>query len=524
MKTALEKKSIIKKTIQVGANTLASRILGLAREILLMRYLGLGVFADGFTVAFMLPNSLRKIFAEGALTSAFVPTFITLFKKEGRQQANALTTLSFIFFELVLLVFCALVMWKAHFTATIFAPGFSETQIEATVLSLRILMPFIFFVSVSALLSGAMQAVHHFFVPAFSQVILNIVFVGALIVCIKHTLSVEYLCFAILGAGALQCLMHVVKYFQLGFAFSWWDKETLKYFFQVIGKFFLCFLSMCVMEINLMVDQGFASYLPVGTVTLIKYANRFMGIPLGVFAVAFSTILLPHFTHIKMENPEKLKFYFMESVKLILWVTIPASLILGYLSTEIFQTLFVSVSPIFPVDRIGEAGMILIGFLLGLCFFSINKILFNLFFTFHDAFYPMIISVIATLFNVASNYYLMKVWGSFGLAISTSFSGFLQMSLAFIFLKSQHNLSLDLKEISNFLLRYSLQIIALITPFYFLYPLLYGHIKTLSYGYFFTQSFGFWAWICPLGGIFLMTLYATHKWFGLSLYFLDRRA
>lgn len=522
MKTALEKKSIIKKTLQVGANTLVSRIIGLAREIFLMRYLGLGVLADGFTVAFMLPNSLRKIFAEGALTSAFVPTFITLFKKEGREQANALTTLSFIAFESALLVFCALVMWKAHFTAQLFAPGFSESQLEATVLALRILMPFIFFVSVSALLSGAMQAVHHFFVPAFSQILLNVVFVGALIVCIEQKLSVEYLCFAILGSGALQCLMHIVKYFQLGFSFGWWNAETLKYFFQVIGKFLLCFLSMSVMEINLIVDQRFASWLPTGTVTLIKYANRFMGIPLGVFAVAFSTILLPHFTHVKMESPEKLKFHFMESTKLILWITIPASLILGYLSTEIFQTLFVSVSPNFPVERIDEAGMILIGFLLGLCFFSLNKILFNLFFTFHDAWYPMVISVIATAFNFVSNYYLMKILGSFGLALSTSLSGFLQMSLAFIFLKTQHNLSLDVKEISTFLMRYILQVLVFIVPFYYAYHYLYAYIATTHYAYFFTQSFGFWAWICPLGAIFLGLLYGTHKQFGLSLYFLNK--
>ncbi len=522
MKTVLEKKSILKKTALVGLNTLASRILGLAREILLMRYLGLGVFADGFTVAFMLPNSLRKIFAEGALTSAFVPSFIALFKREGAEKANALTTLCLLVFETVLLLFCALVMWKAHFTAQLFAPGFSANQIEATVIALRILMPFIFFISTSALLSGSMQAVHHFFIPAFSQVLLNIVFVGALVVCIAQKLSVEYLCFAILGAGAVQCVMHIIAYFRLGFGFRWWDKETLRYFGQVIGKFFLCFLSMCVMEINLAIDQGFASYLPTGTVTLIKYANRFMGIPLGVFAVAFSTILLPYFTHIHMETPEKLKFYFVESAKFIIWVTLPATLILGYLSAEVFQTLFASVSPTFPVDRIPEAGMILIGFLSGLCFFALNKILFNLFFTLHDAWYPMIISLIATVCNFGTNYCFMQWWGSFGLALSTSLSGLIQMVLGLYFLNKKHALTLDLKEFFLFLLRYTIQIVFCIMPFYWLYVWIYGVIQKTPYAYFFTQSFGLWVWVCPLGLLLVGLLYSTHQLFGIKVYFLDK--
>jgi len=489
-----------------------------------MRYLGLGVFADGFTVAFMLPNSLRKIFAEGALTSSFVPTFIALFKKGGKEKANSLTTLAFIVFESFLLVFCALVMWKAHFTAQLFAPGFSADQLDATVIALRILMPFIFFISTSALLSGSMQAVHHFFIPAFSQVLLNVVFVGALIVCISAKLSVEYLCFAILGAGAVQCAMHVIAYFKLGFGFKWWDQETLRYFFQVMGKFFFCFLSMCVMEINLMIDQGFASYLPTGTVTLIKYASRFMGIPLGVFAVAFSTILLPHFTHVHMEAPEKLKFYFVESAKFILWVTLPATLILGYLSTEVFQTLFASVSPTFPVDRIPEAGMILVGFLAGLCFFSVNKILLNLFFTLHDAWYPMIISAVATVGNFVTNYYFMQWWGSFGLALSTSLSGFIQMTLALYFLQKKHALTLNIREMGEFLGRYIIQIALCMMPFYWVYPRLFAFIETLPYAYFFTQSFGLWIWVCPLGLLLVGLLYSTHQLFGIKLYFLDKAA
>ena len=153
MQEILSKQSILKKTVQVGGNTLVSRFLGLTREILLMRFLGVGVVADAFTAAFLIPNSLRKIFAEGALTAAFVPTFIKVHQKEGREKADALMSLAFLAFEGSVLLLCAIVMWKAEVAISIVAPGFSQEQVAATIPCLRILMPFIFFISSSALLS-----------------------------------------------------------------------------------------------------------------------------------------------------------------------------------------------------------------------------------------------------------------------------------------------------------------------------------------------------------------------------------
>lgn len=521
MKALLEKNSILKKTAEVGGNTLLSRIFGLVREILLMHYLGIGVLADGFTTAFMLPNSLRKIFAEGALTAAFVPSFITIFKKEGKDQANSLTTLCFVFFESALLLFCVFVMWKASATIRFITPGYSEDQVAATVPALRILMPFIFFISTSALLSGALNSVNHFFVPAFSPVLLNSVFIIALLCCTRWALPVEYLCWAVVLGGFVQCLLHIYAYYKEGFSFEWWNAKTLVYFSQIVGKFILCFLSMSVMEVNLFIDQRFASFLTVGSVTLLKYANRFMGIPLGVFAVAFSTILLPHFTRLKMETPEKLNFYLAESVKFVLWITIPVALLMGFFSTQIFQTLFASVSSHFPAEKVFEAGTILIGFLVGLCFFSLNKVLFNLFYSFHDTRVPMFISVVATVFNIIGNYYLVDSFGGFGLALATSLSGVLQTILALGFLAAYHNLSLSLSEVGTFLFRYVIQLFFVLLPLYYIYPPLYRFFAELSYGKFLTKSFGFWLWAGPLCLLVLVVLYLTKRMFGVKLYFLD---
>jgi len=516
------KKSILAKTFQVGLNTFVSRILGLAREILVMRFLGIEVFGDAFTTAFMLPNSLRKIFAEGALTAAFVPSFLTLAKKEGKEEADRLMTLSLVFFETLLLVVCALVMWKAEATIGMIVPGYSPEQVAATVPLLRILMPFIFFVSVSSLLAGALNSVHHFFVPSFGPVLLNMVFIGAVLACLEYRWGVEYLCWMILGAGALQCALHIFTYFHLGFSFALWNAITLRYFSQIVGKFLLCFMSMSVMEVNLFVDQAFASYLVVGSVTLIKYANRFMGIPLGVFAVAFSTILLPHFTRVKLDNPERLNFYLVESMKFVFWVTIPATFLLCFLSEQVFLTLFASMTDKFPADRVVEAGYILVGFMFGLCFFSLNKILFSLYYSFHDMWYPTVISIIATLCNVVANYYLVGLWGGFGLALATSLSGFIQTVLCLYFLSVKHKFSIDYKAIIEFLQVYILQVAVVLVPLWAIYYKLFQEIQNAKYGIFFTEKIGFWLWAGPLVLIAYIALYCMRNLFGMRLYFLER--
>jgi putative peptidoglycan lipid II flippase len=521
MKAVSDKRSLLKKTLEVGGNTFLSRMLGLAREILLMRYLGVGILADAFTTAFMLPNSLRKIFAEGALTAAFVPTFITIFKKEGKDQANQLTTLSFLVFETVLILCCALIMWKAQATIAFITPGYSPEQVAATVPLLRILMPFIFFISTSALLSGALQSVSHFFVPAFGPVLLNVVFIGGVLFCLNGSYPPEYLCWAIMGGGVLQYVMHIVTYFRLGFSFALWDAKTLIYFTQIVGKFLLCFLSMSVMEVNLLIDQSFASYLPAGSVTLIKYSCRFMGIPLGVFAVAFSTILLPHFTRLKLEQPEKLDFYLNEAIKFVFWVTIPATLIMMFFSSDIFLTLFASHSSKFPAHRVAEAGTILVGFMAGLCFFSLNKIIFSMYYSFHDTYYPIIISVIATALNFISNHFLVGILGGLGLAISTSFSGLVQTILGLFFLCTVHKFAIQFKELGWFLLKYSFQVICGLLPFYLLYPYVYNFMSSFKYSFFFTKSFGFWIWVGPLIILIYGLLYATRNLFKMNLYFLD---
>ena len=125
----MNKKSIIKKVIGVGSSTLASRMLGIVREVLQAQYLGVNALSDAFNMALNIPNSLRKIFAEGAVSAALVPTFVQSMRKQQKEMVDSLVFLSFIFFEGLVLLICSIFMWQAPFIIHLLAPGFSTEQV-----------------------------------------------------------------------------------------------------------------------------------------------------------------------------------------------------------------------------------------------------------------------------------------------------------------------------------------------------------------------------------------------------------
>lgn len=517
----LNKKSILKKTIEVGGSTFASRCLGIIREILLVRFLGASALSDAFLTAFKIPNSLRKIFAEGALSAAFIPTIVQTVRKQGREAVNSLMSLAFIVFEGIVLFLCVLTSMYAHNVIRFIAPGFSEQQIADAVPLLKILMPFIFFISSSALLAGALQSVGHFFIPAFGPVLLNIVFITGLLFCLGYNLPIEILCWFILFGGFLLFVAHLVTYFKHHFKFSPIKREDVKLFGTVFAKFAACLPSVSIMEVSLFIDTSFASLLPKGSISLLYYANRFMGIPLGVFAVAFSTILLPHFSRVSAYAPKRLSFYLFEATKFVLWVTIPVALVMGLFKDQIFLTLFLSKK--FTLSQVHEAATILVPFLAGLFFFSINKILLNVYYSLHCTWVPAIIAACATVANIMLNYFFIHWLQATGLAAATAISAVIQTILFFIILKKKFNFKMYFAALIDFMWRYAIQLFLFFIPFRFLYYFIFSQLKNLPewWASLLLFKLPFWLWACPLAGLFFVCLYLFKKPFGVRLYFLD---
>lgn len=541
MSQVLTKKAIRSKTVQLGSLTLLSRAFGLVREVLLGRFLGSGMISDAFFTAFKVPNMLRKIFAEGALSAAFVPRIVQTVRHEGKQEASKLITLSFLVFELLLLVLSIPFMVFPRFFMFIIAPGFNSVQIDQTAPMIVLLMPFIFFISASAIFAGALQADNHFFIPAFSPVLFNIVLIIGLVLGIQYHLPASFLCLSIVIGGIAQVITHYLMYRNLGFSFNWFDRTTLSRFGKIFINFIVCAPSVSLSEISAFIDTSFASYIP-GAISSVSYASRFMGIPLGVFATSFSTILLPHFTRVTSYAPKRLGYYLLESSKLITWVTIPAGFWMMFFSRNIFQTLFLS--PNFPMTQVVQASYVLIASLTGLVFFSLNKTLTTLFYAHHQTALPTAIACIATIVNICCNVLLMPVLGAPGLALGTTIGAIVQTLLSLLTLSRAIDITLRPFSKSSIAIHlsspgpirlYPRAFLAFLTGFAYQLCIVIGlslacyySVVVLVHSYadqqtniLLLESIWMWFWVGPLVLGSLAGLYYSRKFFGINLYFID---
>ncbi len=521
----MHKKSILRKTIQVGFWTLMSRFLGVVREALQVKYIGPGLLSDAFVNAYRLPNSLRKIFAEGALSAAFIPSVVKILRQKKRDELYSLMTLAFLVFEGSVIFLCALTMIFAPTVFYFLAPGFSTEQILRGFTMLRILMPFIFFLSASSLLAGPLQAINCFSIPAFSPVLLNIIYIIGLLVCMAYQLPIEGLCYFILLGGVLQFILHLAAYYKFQFSFGSIRgrlNEVWRYLRPIVIKVLFCIPAMSVIEINMIVDGQFASFLPAGSMTLLYYANRFMQIPLGVFALAFSTILLPHFSRVGEYAPRRLQFYLLESAKFIFWVTIPIMIMMIAFADKIFYTIFYVSNPKnFTLTHVADSRFILIAFVIGLFFLAFNRVLLNFYYARHITWLPGVIAGVGAGFNILFDFVFVKKFQAAGLALGTTLAGVMQTVLFVLFLHLYFGLTLYFKQFFIFGFRYVIQLLIAFALFYGVYSGFAYVISLHSTARFFLYDKGFWLWVAPLSLAFFGGLYATRKLFGIRLYFLD---
>lgn len=544
----MNKKMIRQKTMSVGVSTLVSRLLGLFREMLMSRYLG--AEADAFITAFKIPNSMRKIFAEGALSAAFIPAIVQLMKKDKQDEVNSLMTLSFIVFEGILLGLCMFIFYKSDWVIRLIVPGWytipftaytgitlidsigssfvalwynlgtPEPQAAYAVTYLRILIGFILLLSMSALLTGPLQALHNFFIPAFAPILLNVCFIAGIMICMRYNLSVEYLCLAIMIGGVAQFLLHLYAYFNLNYGFGAIDETTWKHFKSVLRKFFPVLATMSIMEINLFIDTSFGSLLPAGSISYLYYANRFMQIPLGVFSIALSTILLPHFSRIATYAPNRIGFYVYESAKAIFWITVPMSLVMAFFADKIFLTMFLSKK--FTVASVHETANILIILLIGLFFFSLSKILLNVYYARHSTRVPLYITCLEVGMNFTFNY-LLIAWGTYGITAATIISGIIRVALLALGLYWHFDFKLYIRQFFSFAARCCAQFAVAGILFYISYQFLLPWIASLPWHpEFFIDQMGFWIWVVPLCGLVGWFMVRSRELFGIKLYLLEQ--
>lgn len=512
----MKRTSILRKTFQFGFFTLISRIIAFFREIFLLRFLGTGILSDAFLAAFRLPNLFRQIFAEGALSAAFIPSYVRLTRDGKDKLANSTMTVSFLFFEGTVLLLCALVYAFPHLVLKIVTPGFSDAQVAYAIPLLKILFPLLFFISSSALLSGALQSKNHFFAQSFGPVLHNIFYLSSILICLVYHKSAAFLATGILLGGVAIFILHISIYLNYRFKFGPITEESVFEFKKILKKFLPCLIGIGVVEINLYLDNVVSSFLPAGSYTLVYAATRFMQLPLGVFAVAFSTILLPHFSRISMYAPKRLHFYLLETSKFVTFLIIPATLFLFFAAKPAFSVFLPDQS------RAAEAAGILICFSSGLVFYCLNKILITIFYSLHDTWSPAFASIISTLTNLTLNIIGIRLFGSLGIATATAIAGVTLTILCMTLLYKKHNFKMYLGSYGIFLAKYLLQLVSAIALFLILHATLLNLFSKVHFLTFLTRGWGYLLFTIPVFAFTMVFMLMTKKFYGINLHFLKK--
>lgn len=508
-----------------------SRVIAFVREWLLLQFLSVGDTSDIFFTAFRIPNTLRKIFAEGALSSILVPAFISAEHKEPGKGLQRLTTLSFLVIEAIILLFCIVIFYHAPWMIAKIAPGFCPEKIAQTAYFLRILISFILFISSGVIFASALQSQRKFFIPAIAPSILNIVYVGSLVACLSLNLSITTFCYCMIMTSVIFFLLQLVAYLKEANGFLSPTAQTRQEMNLVVLQLIPCIISVGISEINHFINTGFASYLPSGSMTLLRSSFQFVNIPIGIITASLVTVLLPHFSKLHLEQPKELSTHLFEAFKFIIWTTSAICFLLFLCSQHIFETLFMGNAE--ALVKIPLAQSIFIAYLAGLLCFSLNKVLLSIFYALRQTMIPMIVSAIAIGINYHLNGQLIAHQGAAGIALASSIAAASQTILLTLYLSNFLHIDWQIKKWTQFIVAYLLQLGVCSGLLYLAYVAMYELIAQLSFSKkilfltitqdWFLHGIGVWLWVGPLCLIYLAALYLSRGRFGIYLSYFDEK-
>lgn len=393
----------------VSLFTLISRVTGLLRDIVIGYLFGAKGVADAFFVAFRIPNLLRRLTAEGALTVGFIPVFTDYLTNQGREEAMRVARTVFTFAAIFLGVVTLLGILFATPLTHLFALGFLDKpgKFALTVFLTRLMFPYIFFVSLVALAMGVLNSLRHFMAPALSPVLLNLsIIVCALLFSPFLDQPVISLGYGVLLGGVAQLLLQLPYLSRYGFSYIpdfHLRHPALRRLLFLMGP---AVFGAAVYQFSVWASTLLASMLPEGSVSYLTYADRLLQFPLGVFAIALGTAALPSFSSLvaKKEFAE-LRSTLSYLLRLVNFISLPASLGLMVLSVPIFSLFFQRGA--FDATTTLNTAQALIYFSLGLWGISGTKVVVPVFYAMEDIKTPVRVGLLAFTLNLFLSFMLM---------------------------------------------------------------------------------------------------------------------
>jgi putative peptidoglycan lipid II flippase len=422
---------MVKAAGVVGAATLLSRILGYIRDAAIAWFFGAGLSTDAFIAAFRIPNLFRRLFGEGSLSNVFVPVFTDYITREGQSEAFKLARSALWLLSAVLVVISLFGILLSPLIVHIIAPGFADTasKLPLTVTLTRIMFPYIFFICLVALCMGILNVLGHFAAPALAPVLLNLAMISAVLFISPHlNQPILGLAIGVVCGGVMQLGLQVP--FLIRYGIKFWQKTTffhpgLKKISRLLAP---VIIGGAAYQLNILVSTLLASFLKEGSVSYLYFADRLVQFPLGIFAVATATAVLPGLSRQAAVNDVKgLKATFVYAMKLILFITLPAMVGLIVLREPIVALLFQRGE--FGSDATVLTAYALLYYAIGLWAFSAVRIVVATFFALQDTRIPAQTAIISIIANILFGIMLMRPLGHGGLALATTLASIVNLGL-----------------------------------------------------------------------------------------------
>ena len=423
----------------VGIFTFLSRILGLVRDMLIANFFGSGMSADAFFVAFRIPNLLRRLFAEGSLTVSFIPVFTEYLQNKSKQEAFLLARVVLTFLVCILTAITILGIILSPLIVRIIAPGFGgmSEKYALTVLLTRIMFPYIFLVSLLALFMGILNSLKHFSAPAIAPIFLNLSMIAVLIFIVPSMKTPTIgLALGVIVGGVIQMALQIPFLMNRGLALA--PKWNIRHpALKKIGMLMLpTIFGSAIYQINQLIGTLLASLLKEGSVSYLYYADRLVQFPLGVFAIAISTAVLPSLSREAAEGDiYKLKQTLSHALRLTMFITIPAMAGLIVLGQPIITLLFQRGA--FTAFTTTMTAQALLYYSIGLWAFAGLRVFVSAFYSLQDTKTPVKVAVVAMIANIVFSLALMGPLKHGGLALALSLASTLQLFMLIYLLQKR---------------------------------------------------------------------------------------
>lgn len=434
-----EQGKIAKAAGSMSVATLISRIFGYVKDMILARYFGATGIADTFFVAFRIPNLLRELFAEGAMSSACIPVLTEYQTKHGSEDAKRLVRITFTFILTVVGLICFSGILFAPAIVKIIAPGFIgiPEKFSLTVTLTRIMFPFLLFISLAAVVMGALNTRRIFFIPALAPATLNItIIILVLMFAMRFEQPVFAVAIGVALGGLAQFAFQLSSFFRAGYSlkpdFNFKEGGLRKMAILMIPAT----MAMAVAQINIFVSTILASYLPEGSITYLYYSMRLIQFPVGIFGVAMGMAILPALSeHAVKGDLGTLREDFSYALRLLFFITVPAMTGLIALREPIVHVLFQRGQ--FDYAATTETARALLFYSLGIWSIVSVRIVTAGFYSMQDTKTPVKIAAVAVGANIIFSIILMQPLKHSGLALANTLASGLNFFLLFTLLRKK---------------------------------------------------------------------------------------